>query len=409
MAPPPDASPRTALLIGRRPDVAGLAGRPGLRACYGPSWTLGANFAFLEDLVPSPVALASPPPAAGASGTFFAWEWGWLGLHGRAEAPPGWEAWARPGDPCLEALARNPAGFLGRIAARAAAGETRIPEFGAAVARMAWAAAPLDQDLARAGRDLLRLGTPYAPSLRYALAFAARMDALARAEAPGLPVEFEPKVRGELEGLLALFPHVLAFPTFGPLGRGDLVRLRSVPAHPLGLALAPRFVDGARRSPLEFFLHDLDHARYKVREDLALGGWTVRDPYHAAPGGTGATTLEDPRLGRHRTLFDQVDPACFRDLRTRRPLLDPRRLFAALAGWPLDLRTAAEALLFELLHEKSLPLDPRVLARESAKPGHAAKLRSKLAGGFLGDAPCEASRLEAAGAALARLVPALSP
>lgn len=405
----PATPPSPARLIGRRRDLEGLAEYPGLQACHGPAWTLQANLSFLEDLVRGPVALASPPPPEGSSRSFFAWEWGWLGLHGRVDAPPGWGAWARAGDPLLDALATDARGFLDRVTHRARAGEVRMPDFGPVVARMAWVATQVEDGLAQEGRALLRLGTPYAPTLRYALEFATRLDALARASEPGLPVEFEPKVRGELEGLIAAFPHAIAFPTFGPLTRRDLIRLRASPVHPLGLALAPRVVDGARRSPLEFFLHDLDHARYKVREDLGLRGIKVRDPYQVAPGATQATTLEDPDSGRHRTVLDQVDPRTLARLPARPPALDPRRLFAVLASWPGDLRSTAEALLFELLHEKSLPADAGRLARECTLASHHAKLGAKVSAGFIAELPFPLARLEAAGHALARVLPALAP
>jgi hypothetical protein len=390
--------------------VAGLADRPGLRVCHGPAWTPQANLAFLEALARHPVALASPPPAraAGLPATFFSWEWGWLGLLGRALPPPGWEAWAASSDPLLAALDRHPRAFLRGLRDRAQAGDTRVPAFGPVVARMAWTLGRVDDALAKEGLDLLRGGTPYAPTLRFALAFASRLDALAREVEPGLPVVFGPKVRGELDSLLDLFPHVIAFPTFDPLSRQALVGLRPLPAHPLGLALAPRFLDGDRRSPLEAFLHDLDHARYKVREDLLHRGIEVPDPYRAPPGGGPAVTVEDPAAGRHRTVLDKVDPG---EAALLLPQVGDRwegRLEVALGAWRPELRDAARLLRFELHHEKSLPCDPARIAREATNPVHLAKLDAKLASGFLDDTPCDPAWLEPAAAALTRLVRSLA-
>ncbi|MFN8011718.1 MAG: hypothetical protein U0P81_09955 [Holophagaceae bacterium] len=392
-------------LIGRRPEVAGLAEHPGLRACHGPGWTLAANLAFLDDLAQAPVALASRPPEAtpGPPASFFAWEWGWLGLLGRAPVPPGWEAWASPRDPVLETLARDPGSFLADLRARAASGDTRIPGFGPLVARMAWAAWMVDPALVTEGLDLLGLGTPYGPTLRYALAFVARLDALARETDPSLPVVFEPKVRGEFEALLGLFPHLVAVPTFARLDREALVRLRKLPVHPLGLFLGPRVLDGARRSPLEAFLHDLDHARYKVREDLARRGVPVTDPYQLRPGCDRADTLEDPARGRHRTVLDAVDPREAARLEPG-PEPDPEpQVEAILATWRPELRAAAGLLRFELHHEKSLPRGFATLAQEAGRPVHHARLQAKLVSGFLGGAPCDPAWLEPAGLALARL------
>jgi hypothetical protein len=397
-------------VIGRRRDVAGLADHPGLRACHGPGWTPAANLAFLEDLAHAPAALASLPPQAapGPPASFFAWEWGWLGLHRRALPPPGWEAWAADRDPVLEALARDAPGFLRDLRARAAAGDPRIPAFGPAVARMAWAAWMVDPALVTEGLDLLRHGTPYAPTLRYALAFAARLDTLAREADPSLPLVFGPKVRGEFEALLGLFPHVLAVPTFARLDRRTLVRLRGLPVHPLGLFLGPQALDGARRSPLEAFLHDLDHARYKLREDLARRDIQVLDPYQQRPGCDLADTLEDPARGRHRTVLDHVDP---REAARLGDALEPNqetRIEAALGTWRPELQAAAQLLRFELHHEKSLPLDLATVAREARNPVHLAKLQAKLASGFLGDAPCDTAWLEPAAIALTRLAEELA-
>ena len=47
-----------------------------------------------------------------------------------------------------------------------------------------------------------------------------------------------------------------------------------------------------------------------------------------------------------------------------------------------ELATAARWLLFELVHEKSLPIDADVLARALATPAHAEKLQAKHAAGF---------------------------
>ena len=90
---------------------------------------------------------------------------------------------------------------------------------------------------------------------------------------------YVPKAAAELEPMLRLWPSVLAVPTalaFAPL---DLVALRAFPVHPLGVMGEVAWADGRPCSPAEYFFHDLDHARYKVREDLRVEGVEIPDAY----------------------------------------------------------------------------------------------------------------------------------
>lgn len=43
-----------------------------------------------------------------------------------------------------------------------------------------------------------------------------------------------------------------------------------------------------------------------------------------------------------------------------------------------DVADAAELLLFEIVHEKSFPMDTAVLERELSLPAHVEKLRKKI-------------------------------
>ncbi len=399
--------------------MAGFEDLPGFRTCPERDWSLQGNLAFLEGLPQGPVHLASPAVEASRdreARTFFEWECGWLGLHGLAHlGPAALRPFAAPVDPCCRALATDPEGFHRRLRDRALAGNPAMPEFGPALARMAWIAQAFDPRLSREGWNLLASGAPYRPVLRFTLAWVQALDTLWRTGHPSLPSVFLPKVLGEFEPLLDLHPEVFVLPTFDSLSRAFLLRIRGVPVHPLGLALAPRFLDGGLRSPLEFFLHDLDHARYKLREDLALRGVQIPDPYRRVAGALEATTLEDPRGSRHRIVLDHAaDPLKAR--KHRLSLADPGarvfipRLLAALAALPPDSGAAARGLLFEIVHEKSLPFRPDVIAREAARPTHVAKLRAKLASGFHGaHPPGDPAALEAAQCQLLHLARALTP
>lgn len=192
----------------------------------------------------------------------------------------------------------------------------------------------------------------------------------------GVPV-YVPKALAELEPLLAAWPFVVALPATARWSIDDLVLARAWPVHPLGVVAGPRHADGAPRSPGEFFCHDVDHARFKLREDLLARGVDVPDPY--VDGGT-----FDAGRGVHRSVLPALLPhlsavgwreAPGREARARRWL-------AAAAALPDALAEAARWLLFELVHEKGLPLDANVLARALATDAHVAKLRRKAAAGF---------------------------
>lgn len=196
-------------------------------------------------------------------------------------------------------------------------------------------------------------------------------------EPEGEPV-YVPKVQDELEPLLALWPHVLALPTNEELSSRDLLRLRAFPVHPLGVKSATAWADGRQCSPAEFFFHDLDHARFKVREDLLALGLPVADAYQNG-------TTVDPITGRHRSIlpeaFGKVGPSLWSMAAERSLLLE--NIFnrmAALAD--RSLADAAEWLLFQILHEKSFPLDPTTLRRELATSRHVELLRTKVEKGF---------------------------
>lgn len=196
------------------------------------------------------------------------------------------------------------------------------------------------------------------------------------------PAEYVPKARAELEPLLELWPHVLLLPTSESLSLETLILSRAWPVHPLGVVDHATWGDGRRCSPAEFFFHDVDHARFKVREDLLARGRPVPDAY------VDGTTL-DPATGAHRVIVPALKPHMDADGWRRAPerARRIRHWLAAAAGEPSrPLALAIRWLLFELLHEKSLPAEPSVLLAALATPAHVDKLRRKLAAGFFGPA-----------------------
>jgi hypothetical protein len=205
------------------------------------------------------------------------------------------------------------------------------------------------------------------------------MMGLDDAEATGSAV-YLPKAAGELEPILRLWPAVLAVPALIAFKPRDLVRLRAFPVHPLGLVSEAAWADGDLCSPAEFFFHDLDHARFKIREDLRVEGIEIPDAYQ------GGTTV-DVHTGQHRIILTaaqgRIGSALWNRVEARRELAD--RLLARAASLGGPRAAAANLLLFEMLHEKSLPLDASVLVRELASEVHMAKIRRKHASGFYGE------------------------
>lgn len=215
------------------------------------------------------------------------------------------------------------------------------------------------------------------------------------ADTTGSAPEYVPKVAGELASLLAMWPHVLLLPTSRSLSLDDLLRLRAWPLHPLGVVPRPMRADGAVRSPAEYFAHDVDHARYKVREDLRVRGRVVPDPY------VDGSTFDAVR-GAHRAVMAAavplVDAEGWRAAARRAARLDDWLLVIG-AERDLALAAAARWLLFELLHEKSLPPEPAELLAALAGDAHVAKLAHKAARGFHGPHGPDAAALAALPAA----------
>jgi hypothetical protein len=214
---------------------------------------------------------------------------------------------------------------------------------------------------------------------------------------------YRAKVNGELEAMLTLWPDVLVVPTPQPLSPMALVELRAFPVHPLGLVAEPAWTDGAPAPPSEFFFHDLDHARFKVREDQRAAGIEIPDAYQDG------TTI-DPATGRHRIFLafaqGRIGDRLWQRAAARTALV--RRLragIAALGAGPLC--EAAELLLFEVIHEKSFALEADVLARELGHDAHLAKLHSKVARGFF-PTPIDRAVLGVLPAARAALLELLS-
>ncbi len=266
---------------------------------------------------------------------------------------------------------------LGRRARQAAASQEDtfvIPE-GAAVAELAAAMVPPGRLRAEA-EGWLGAGASYHALVR----LAARAVAAPGGDDPPGPPVYVPKAGGELEPILSLWPAVLAVPTGTSFKPFELVALRAFPVHPLGVVTKPTWADGRLCSPAEYFFHDLDHARFKIREDLRVEGVEIPDAYQSG------STL-DARTGHHRIILraarGRIGSTLWDRAESRRALALRLIAFAKRLGG--SHAAAAELLLFEILCEKSHSLETSVLFRELASEAHVAKIRSKQTNGFYGE------------------------
>jgi hypothetical protein len=226
-------------------------------------------------------------------------------------------------------------------------------------------------------------GASYHGLIRLCASYVMELEAVVPVceSAPVCEPVYVTKTCDELEPLLALWPHVLALPTIDNLSARDFLRLRAFPVHPLGVTMEVVWADGRRVSPAEFFFHDLDHARFKVREDLLAMHVEIPDAYQ------GGTTF-DSVTGRHRSILPEalgkVGPSLW-DMAEERSNLIQNTLDTIDALPDRSSGGAAEWLLFQILHEKSFPLDVPSLRRELATSRHVELLQTKIDNGFYAD------------------------
>jgi len=268
--------------------------------------------------------------------------------------------------------------LLVRLGQRAAEANTAgaktfdVPEFESVAAAIASdRRAKMSGDAAKRWTDE---GASYHRLVRLCASYVMELEAIV----PVCDPVYVPKVRDELEPLLALWPYVLALPAINNLSARDFLRLRAFPVHPLGVTSEAVWADGRKVSPAEFLFHDVDHARFKVREDLIAVGFEIPDAYQDG-------TTFDSVTGRHRSILPEalgkVGPALWSMAEGRCRLIESM-LNRIDVLTDHSLADAAEWLLFQILHEKSFPLDVPTLQRELATSCHVELLQRKVDNGF---------------------------
>ena len=100
---------------------------------------------------------------------------------------------------------------------------------------------------------------PYAPTLRILFEAVGFFDVVCRTER-NLSTHFQKKYWYRYEGLMQRIPDVFVIPTFDNISATDLMKVRGVPLYFIGVSTEPVYVDEFWQSPLEFLIHDLNHA-----------------------------------------------------------------------------------------------------------------------------------------------------
>jgi len=100
---------------------------------------------------------------------------------------------------------------------------------------------------------------PYAPTLRILFEAVGFFDVACRTEMT-LSTHFQKKYWYRCEELMRRIPDAIIIPTFDNISATDLMKIRGVPLYFIGVSTEPVYVDEFWQSPLEFLIHDLNHA-----------------------------------------------------------------------------------------------------------------------------------------------------
>lgn len=100
---------------------------------------------------------------------------------------------------------------------------------------------------------------PYESILRVIFETVGFFDVVARSDR-NLSTHFQKKYWYRYEELMKRIPEVIIIPTFDNISATDLMKVRGVPMYFIGVSPDPIYVDEFWQSPLEFLIHDLNHA-----------------------------------------------------------------------------------------------------------------------------------------------------
>ncbi len=174
---------------------------------------------------------------------------------------------------------------------------------------------------------------PYAPTLRILFEAVGFFDVACRIE-KDLSIHFQKKYWYRYEELMNRLPDVIIIPTFDNISATDLMKIRGTPIYFIGVSTEPVYVDEFWQSPLEFLIHDLNHA------------WKMMDM-------DDRFLEKQPNLSRNELMNESNEFI--------------REYFPSIAIQKTDteqqkeMKKLKKILLFEVSHEDARPLLPSVV------------------------------------------------
>lgn len=100
---------------------------------------------------------------------------------------------------------------------------------------------------------------PYESTLRVIFEAVGFFDVVNRSS-KDFSTHFQKKYWYRFEELMARIPDVILIPAFDNISATDLMKIRGTPMYFIGISPDPVYVDEFWQSPLEFLIHDLNHA-----------------------------------------------------------------------------------------------------------------------------------------------------
>ncbi len=175
---------------------------------------------------------------------------------------------------------------------------------------------------------------PYAPTLRVLFEAVGFFDVVWRTR-QNLSTHFQKNYWYRYESLMSRIPEAIIIPTFDNISATDLMKVRGTAVYLVGVSTEPVYVDEFWQSPLEFLIHDLNHA------------WKMLD-------------MDDRFLQSHPHMSrDNLMEASSRFIHDYLATIAVQKSDTELQK---EIKKLKKILLFEVGHEDGRPLLPGIIA-----------------------------------------------
>ncbi len=174
---------------------------------------------------------------------------------------------------------------------------------------------------------------PYAPTLRVLFEAVGFFDLVWRTR-ENLSTHFQKNYWYRYESLMSRIPEAIIIPTFDNISATDFLKVRGTAIYFVGLSTEPVYVDEFWQSPLEFLIHDLNHA------------WKMQD-------------MNDRFLQAHPDMrSDEIMESSNRFIQDYLATIAVQKSDAELQK---EIKKLKKILLFEVGHEDGRPLLPSII------------------------------------------------